>query len=74
MGSEGYPSRSDVESAVFRRPSIQKFRTFDELRHGFSNEGDTLGVGVCANGTNLSEQLLSALNRVCGENIFREGD
>ena len=50
------------------------FRTFNELCDGFPDEWDTLGVGVRADRTNLSEQLLSTLNHVCRENIFREGD
>ena len=48
------------------------FQTFDKLCDGFSNEWNTLGVGVCADGTNFSEQFLSTLDRVCGENILRE--
>lgn len=47
------------------------FRTLNKICDGLPDERDTLRVGVRANGTNLSEQLLSTLNHVCGERIFR---
>ena len=78
FGLAGYPSRSDSPSQFFwplRRGSRGFcFRTLNEIRDGSPDERDTLGVGVRADGTDLSKQLLSTLNHVCGERIFRGVD
>ena len=73
-GSDWTGNHRALISGQLYSAQFARFRTFDKLCDGFSDERDALRVGVRADGTNLSEQLLSALNNIRGESIFREGN